>query len=148
MLIFYDHIARRKGIYVSWTHAHHLETLAQHLSNRSEEPKDETIAAAMTSVFINNKTGKPWAEGEAYTRPDLAATLDKLATAGDLGEDRLGFYTGEVGRSLVQDLREAGGIITEEDMAGYTAEWAEEAPSVRLDSLGGWEVHSVAHQNS
>ena len=35
---------------------------------------------------------------------------------GDAGEDRLGFYTGDIGKNLVADLRELGGIITEEDM--------------------------------
>ncbi len=35
---------------------------------------------------------------------------------GDAGVERLGFYTGPIGKQLVQDLRQLGGIITEEDM--------------------------------
>ena len=31
----------------------------------------------------------------------------------------LGFYTGPLGRDFVTDLRELGGIMTEEDLASY-----------------------------
>ena len=44
----------------------------------------------MREIFINPGTGEPWLEGDVYTRPDLADTLDLLATAGDRGEENLG----------------------------------------------------------
>ena len=70
----------------------------------------------MREVFLDPETGEPWLEGDVYTRPQLADTLQRLAEAGDRGEENLGFYTGEVGERLVEDLRELGGIITMEDM--------------------------------
>ena len=88
----------------------------------------------MRSVFISPETGEPWVEGDVYTRPDLADTLEQLAEAGDRGEENLGFYTGEVGEKLVRDLREEGGIITMEDMRQYKVRW-EEPVSVRLETL-------------
>ena len=88
----------------------------------------------MRSVFISADTGEPWVEGDVYTRPDLADTLEQLAEAGDRGEENLGFYTGEVGERLVRDLREEGGIITMEDMRQYKVRW-EEPVSVRLETL-------------
>ena len=44
----------------------------------------------MREIFINPATGEPWLEGEVYTRPDLADTLDLLAAAGERGEENLG----------------------------------------------------------
>jgi gamma-glutamyltranspeptidase len=35
---------------------------------------------------------------------------------GDAGEERLGFYTGPIGRQMVHDLKQLGGIITDDDM--------------------------------
>ncbi|WP_017942991.1 MULTISPECIES: gamma-glutamyltransferase [unclassified Thioalkalivibrio] len=66
--------------------------------------------------------------GAILRQPDLAATLRRLA---DAGHD--GFYTGELAGQLVEGVREAGGIWTLEDLAGY--EVVERDP-VRLDYLG------------
>ena len=46
----------------------------------------------MREIFINPATGEPWLEGEVYTRPDLADTLDLLAAAGERGEENLGSW--------------------------------------------------------
>jgi gamma-glutamyltranspeptidase/glutathione hydrolase len=46
----------------------------------------------------------------------LGWTLERLAEAGPMD-----FYCGEVARALVQDTREAGGCIREQDLAGYSA---------------------------
>ena len=88
----------------------------------------------MKSVFIDRRTGQPWLEGDVYTRPDLADTLERMAEAGDRGEENLGFYTGHIGKRLVRDLKRRGGLITMKDMAEYEARW-EEPVSVHLDSL-------------
>ena len=112
----------REGITVSRTH--HTTLHWYNFTNNK-----------MKIVFHNPDTGEPWVEGEVYTRPDLADTLEELARAGDRGEKYLGFYRGPVGEQFVEDLQELGGIITEEDLLGYKAEWRE-AASVDLASLG------------
>ena len=43
--------------------------------------------------------GAGWREGQSYTRPALAATLERLAEAGDRGAEL--FYNGSLGRELV-----------------------------------------------
>ena len=96
----------REGITVSWTQAEKL---------RWEELTDPE----MRRVFIDPRTGEPWLEGDVYTRDDLADTLTALAEAGDSGNEDMGFYTGPLGRDFVADLRELGGIMTEEDLASY-----------------------------
>ena len=96
----------REGITVSWTQAEKLRW-------------DELTDPEMRRVFIDPSTGQPWLEGDVYTREDLADTLTALAEAGDSGNEDLGFYTGPLGRDFVTDLRELGGIMTEEDLASY-----------------------------
>ena len=64
----------------------------------------------MASVFLNPGTGQGWLEGENYTRPGLAATLERLAKAGPDG-DKL-FYNGPLGQALVADLADLGGILS------------------------------------
>lgn len=58
--------------------------------------------------------GRSLREGERLRQPALAETLEALAREG-----RAGFYEGEVARKLVQAVRDAGGIWSMEDLAGY-----------------------------
>ena len=111
----------RRGITVSRTKA---EKLRVHNLTQSK----------MRSVFISPLTGEPWLEGDVYTRPDLADTLETLAEAGDRGEENLGFYTGEIGERFVRDLRKEGGIITMEDMRQYQTRW-QDPVSVHLETI-------------
>ncbi len=68
--------------------------------------------------------------GDTIYRPVFAETLSKIAKNGAAE-----FYTGETARLLVEDLRNFGGIITMEDLAGYKATWY--APfNVTINSLG------------
>lgn len=67
-------------------------------------------------------------EGATLRQPDLAVTLRRLADEG-----RGGFYTGDLAERVVAGVREAGGIWTLDDLAGY--EVVERDP-VRLDYLG------------
>lgn len=112
----------REGITVSWTHQ---TTLYWYTFTN---PK-------MKEVFHNPETGKPWVEGDVYTRPDYAQTLEQLADAGDRGERDLGFYLGPIGKDLLTDLQDLGGIMTEQDLFSYQAHWVEPS-QVHLSSIG------------
>ena len=79
--------------------------------------------AETASIFLKN--GKPPAPlfGEkppTITQPDLARTL---RTIGEKGAD--GFYTGEIAGKIADHMRATGGLITEEDLAGYQAKIVE-----------------------
>ena len=54
--------------------------------------------------------------GERIVQADLAATLERIATAG-----RDGFYKGETARLLVAEMARGGGLITLDDLARYRA---------------------------
>ncbi|MCC7440435.1 MAG: gamma-glutamyltransferase [Bdellovibrionales bacterium] len=56
----------------------------------------------------------PCEPGMTLKQPDLARVLEEIAEKG-----RDGFYTGWVARKIADGLREAGGIMTERDLAAY-----------------------------
>jgi gamma-glutamyltranspeptidase/glutathione hydrolase len=58
--------------------------------------------------------GEPYAVGERFRQPELAATLARIRDRGAAG-----FYTGETARLLVAEMERGGGIITMEDLARY-----------------------------
>lgn len=53
-----------------------------------------------------------------FKQPELAATLQRIATKG-----RDGFYKGETAKIISQFMYENNGIITEADLASYQAKW-------------------------
>ena len=64
------------------------------------------------AVFLRENAVPP--EGHVIRQPDLARTLEALASQGTAG-----FYRGEVAKRLVAASRAAGGIWTLADLAGY-----------------------------
>jgi gamma-glutamyltranspeptidase / glutathione hydrolase len=77
--------------------------------------------------------------GHRLLQPDLADTLERLASAGHAG-----FYAGVTADRLVSGVRAAGGIWTHEDLAEYRA--VERAPIV--GSYRGWRLVSAAPPSS
>lgn len=69
-------------------------------------------------VFVS-EIGK-WKMGDVLVQRDLARTLRHIRDKG-----LRGFYEGEVGKTLVEELRKYGGIITESDLTSYEAKWSE-----------------------
>ncbi|MCU0787833.1 MAG: gamma-glutamyltransferase [Verrucomicrobia bacterium] len=60
--------------------------------------------------------GDPWQEGDRLVQPDLARTLELIATGGPNA-----FYTGPIAEQIVAEMERGKGIITAEDLAGYRA---------------------------
>ncbi|MET7029064.1 gamma-glutamyltransferase [Sediminicola luteus] len=61
---------------------------------------------------------KVYKEGDTVKYPALAKTLKKIATDG-----RDGFYKGETAKTLADFIQNKGGYVTEDDLAGYEAQW-------------------------
>lgn len=77
--------------------------------------------------------------GDALEQRDLAQTLARVR---DLGAD--GFYRGRTAQLLAREMTRGHGLITEADLAGYTAVWRE---PVRV-SAHGYVVESMAPPSS
>jgi gamma-glutamyltranspeptidase / glutathione hydrolase len=82
-------------------------------SLRSVLPSFERYPA---SVAAYSKGGVAYGEGERFRQPDLARTLERIASQG-----KAGFYGGETARLLVAEMERGGGLITVEDLARYEA---------------------------
>ncbi|MGH7574530.1 MAG: gamma-glutamyltransferase [Longimicrobiales bacterium] len=83
---------------------------------RSLESVLPRLARYPASLAAYSKNGEPYAEGETLRQPDLARTLERI-----MREGHDGFYRGETARLLADEMRRAGGLITEEDLARYQA---------------------------
>ena len=66
------------------------------------------------SAAIYSSNGGMKAEGEMLANPDLARSLQQVATGG-ANE----FYRGDLARRMVKELGEAGGLFTESDFADH-----------------------------
>jgi len=62
--------------------------------------------------------GEPIAAGSLLVQPDLARTLDAISARGADG-----FHRGEIARRIARFVRATGGVLTEEDLAGYAPSW-------------------------
>ncbi|MBI2836761.1 MAG: gamma-glutamyltransferase family protein [Acidobacteria bacterium] len=84
-----------------------------------------------TTMAVYYPGGRVPELGEMFHQPDLARTLRAIAAADDAefrkSKDRLkaieagrnAFYRGEIARRLIAAARDAGGIMTEADLAGF-----------------------------
>lgn len=72
------------------------------------------------SLAVFSKGGVPYQAGDLWQQPELARTLKRIAAQG-----RDGFYKGETADLIVAEMQRGGGLITHEDLAGYTPLWRE-----------------------
>ena len=92
---------------------------------------------ASVAVFSND--GAPYAAGDRFRQPDLAATLERIAADGPAG-----FYRGRTAALVAREMEAHGGLITEADLAAYE-------PRVREPIRGayrGYEVVSMPPPSS
>jgi len=111
------------------THAR-AASLASALPRMSRYP-------ASVAAFSNG--GAPFAAGDRFRQPDLAATLELIAADGPDG-----FYQGRIAALLAREMAERGGLITEADLAAYR-------PRVREPIRGtyrGYEILSMPPPSS
>jgi len=64
--------------------------------------------------------GRAPAAGETFRNPGLARTLRAIAAGG-----KDAYYRGEIAAAVARAVREAGGVMTEADLAEHTSTWDE-----------------------
>jgi len=73
--------------------------------------------AASRALLLEGRAPEP---GEVFLQPDLASTLSAVAEGGSDA-----FYGGEIARSIARAAQEAGGYLSEEDLAAHETTWVE-----------------------
>ena len=118
---------------------------------RSERAASEQYAWSKSTYYANGITPV----GEMFRQPNLAATLRALAAAEkealargagreqaiEAGRDA--FYKGPIAREMTAAVREAGGVMTEEDLAGYRGRIEEPASA----TYRGYTVYKAGFWN-
>jgi len=86
------------------------------LANSLQEflPEFQKSPAALAQF---SKDGAPYAAGEILRQPDLARTLERIATRGPKD-----FYSGETARLILAEMKAHDGLISAKDLAAYRAE--------------------------
>jgi gamma-glutamyltranspeptidase/glutathione hydrolase len=70
------------------------------------------------TVIPDNLINDEWHEGDSISYTDLGHTLERIRDAGAAG-----FYEGETAEHIVSEMERGKGIITREDLKGYSAVW-------------------------
>ncbi|XP_068633296.1 glutathione hydrolase 1 proenzyme-like [Battus philenor] len=90
---------------------------------------------SMREIYVNPETGEVWNEGDLIKEPTLARTLDLIAEEGPEA-----IHNGSLTAALVRDIQAFGGIVTEEDLRSYRAEWQE---PIAVPITDGYTLYSV-----
>lgn len=114
------HVSERYGrlpLSVSLAPAIRLARQGWKVSPKTAEmlaPRADVLARSSAARALFFRHGKPVQAGQWLRNPDYARTLERLARDG-----RDGFYAGPLARRLVRGVRQAGGIWSLQDLAGY-----------------------------
>uniref|UniRef100_A0A8D0L5S3 Glutathione hydrolase n=1 Tax=Sphenodon punctatus TaxID=8508 RepID=A0A8D0L5S3_SPHPU len=83
------------------------------LAKAISEVKDQNYSDKFRETFLPD--GQPLLPGMFVRRPDLAAILDLLALEGVSA-----FYSGNLTQEIISEVRNYGGVLSEEDFSNYS----------------------------
>src|ERR1700710_2309230 len=84
-----------------------------------------------SAKIFSRADGSSLREGDTLVQTDLAATLSAIS-----GQGPRGFYQGPVAEKLVRAIRDAGGIMTQDDLTSYQ-------PVIRAPVRGSYRGHDI-----
>jgi gamma-glutamyltranspeptidase/glutathione hydrolase len=87
--------------------------LARSLKEVLPKMKEKAYRA---SVAQFSRDGSPYEMGDILKQPDLAKTLERIASRGPAG-----FYEGETAQLIEREMKAGGGLITRDDLKAYRA---------------------------
>ncbi|MDQ7841891.1 MAG: gamma-glutamyltransferase [bacterium] len=126
----------------SITYARGGVPLARRMSGLVAENRDRLARYPASAAIFLRPDGSPRTEGEAVVQPELAQTLERIATSG-IEE----FYSGEIARAIVDCVRSDGGVLSEEDLALYPEKLFRVLPPDAV-SFRGYTVQCTPPQSS
>lgn len=96
-----------------------------------EQARERLARWPATLDAFYKEDGTAWQPGERFVQPDLANTLERIASKGIHD-----FYQGETAELIVKEMQRHGGLITLEDLRSYE-------PAVRQPIHGTYRGHDV-----
>jgi gamma-glutamyltranspeptidase/glutathione hydrolase len=97
----------------------------------AEEEKLKANPNAAATFLIDGHTPRL---GEIFRNPDLARSLEQIASSG-----RDGFYKGDIAGRIVATSTKLGGTMSAEDLADFSSEWVEPISTTYRD----WTVYEI-----
>ncbi|GIW44605.1 MAG: gamma-glutamyltranspeptidase [Candidatus Binatia bacterium] len=92
--------------------------IGAHLAQEIAKHQDEIASQPALRRWFFRADGTPRKEGDLLQLPELAQTLAAIAQHGPDA-----FYRGAIAREIVRAVREAGGVMSLEDLANYRPKW-------------------------
>lgn len=128
--LFTDAIAQAEGGWLIRPHVYTVFTQDERKYGRMNYGEKLALTADGRRIYLNTDGGykKP---GSLVLNPDLARTLRTIAAEGAES-----FYSGEIARRMIDDVRAQGGILSMDDLASVRVT---EASPLKID-YRGWEV--------
>ncbi len=114
------------------------EKLARSL--QAARPRLQRFALSRRIFLADGALYRP---GDRFRQPELAATLRRIARAGARE-----FYRGETARALAEEMARMGGLMTQEDLAGYQAKLRTPLRAKYRFRGDEWEVIAAAPPSS
>src|SRR5205085_5729242 len=105
----------------------------------AQDLHDEDLAKFPESRRIFQRDGKYYKPGEVLKQPELARTLQRIASNPD------DFYHGALAHEIADAIQKGGGLITAEDLAGYEVK---EREPIRGTYRGEYEIISAPPPSS
>ena len=121
----------KRGFPVTEVIAHYMDIYQKRYERLHKAGEIEEIANYKSTFLINNKAPK---EGQLFSNPDLAATLERIAKGG-----RDAFYKGDIAKTMDAYFKRIGGALRYEDFASHSSTWVDPV-SVNYRGYDVWEL--------
>lgn len=93
--------------------------VSPYLQRVLQEAEQDIFDETSFGIFINPSTNKVYQANEKIKRVKLAKTLEIIADEGE----RAIYGGGSLTKSLIKEIEQRGGIMTEKDLSDYRVEW-------------------------
>lgn len=121
----------REGFPVTEVIAYYMEIYRERYERLFKTGEIEEIANYQATFLVD---GKAPLEGEMFSNPDLANTLESIAKGG-----RDAFYKGDIAKTIDSYFKRIGGPLRYEDFASHSSTWVEPV-SVNYRGYDVWEL--------
>lgn len=95
----------------------------------------EKMSRLLDSKRVWLPNGRSPRAAELFQNPEFAHTLQTIAND---GYDA--YYLGDIGRQIAEAVQADGGVLTQDDLAGYQAEWVE---PISVEYQDGFVFHEI-----